>query len=246
VEERFMRRKTLTVSLSIAALFASFGGLVRGSAITPDSIPNPPGMVASTGNTTVPSNNLVSIQYTGLGLNFNYAALTRIDGMKVWAPVDPVAVPAVGIAGSPPPSPPPLSIGYGSWTGGNLVVPGTLKAASVYSLTLKIVGAPVAVNWYNSHGQALGSVTHVGGPLFHGGDLYTWKGGGVSMFSVSVPAQTPTDNNYPAWGVAEVSFVTSPEPSSLVLAALGAAGAALRFGRKHLKQRREERKEREK
>lgn len=209
-----------------AAAFIFAASAAQAEMITPDSIPNPPAAVASAYSTPVPAGNLVTTQYAGLGLNFSFAAITHLDGATVWAPVQPQAIPAHGIPTGPPPPP---QIGYESWMGGNLVVPGTLKSASVYSMTMEIVGAPVTLNAFSSHWQELGSVGPDGiGP--HGGSLYTFSGGNISGFSVSVPVEVPTDANYPKWGIAAVSFANNPEPSSLVLAGLGALGLAARFG----------------
>jgi hypothetical protein len=212
------------------AAFVFAASATRAEWITPDSIPNPPAAVGSAGGTPVPSGNLVATQYSGLGLNFTYAAITQLSGAAVWAPVDPQAMPASRVVGGPPGPFPPPQISYGPWMpGGNFVVPGTLKPTSVYTMTLEIVGRPVMVDAWSLHGQALGSVGPDGiGP--HGGNLYTLSGGGISSFDVFVPVMDPPDTNYPAWGIAAVSFANNPEPSSLVLAGLGALGLAARFG----------------
>jgi hypothetical protein len=211
-------------TLATALVFAA--SAARAEWITPDSISNPPGAVGSANGTAVPVGNLVSTQYTGLGLNFTAAAITHLNGVNVWAPVPTFAEPAVGVVGGPPASSPPPYIWYGPWMpGGNFVVPGTLKPTSVYSMTLEIMGAPVSVDAWTSRGQALGSVGPDRiGP--HGGNLYTISGGGISSFDVFVPVMDPPDTNYPAWGLAAVSFSNNPEPSSLVLAGLGALGLA--------------------
>jgi hypothetical protein len=161
-----------------------------------------------------------------LGLNFSFAAITHLDGVNVWAPAQPQGIPAHGIPSGP--YPPPLII-YESWQGGNFIVPGTMKPTSVYSMMLEIVGASVTVDAFNSRWQELGSVGP-DGMGSHGGRLYKFSSGDISAFSISVPVMAPSDANYPAWGVAEVSFTTNPEPSSLVLAGLGALGLAARFG----------------
>lgn len=211
---------------ALAAAFVLTASAARAEMITPDSISSPPGAVSSAYSTPVPAANLVTTQYTGLGLNFSFAAITHLDGATVWAPAQPQAIPAHGISTGPPPPP---QIGYESWMGGNFVVPGTVKATSVYSTMLEIVGAPVTVNAFNSHWKELGSVGPDGiGP--HGGNLYAFSGGNISAFSVSVPVEAPSDANYPQWGIAAVSFMNNPEPSGLVLAGLGALGFAARFG----------------
>lgn len=215
---------------ALAAVFSFVTPAAHAEIITPDSIPNLPSAIASTGGTAVPLGNLVSSQYSGLGLNFSFAAITHMNGTEVWSPAQPLVAPPIGVAGSPPPNYPPAQIGYMTWlAGGNFVAPGTLKPTSVYSMTLEIVGAPVTVEALGSRWQELGSTGPDGiGP--HGGSLYTLGGGGIRAFTVSVPVRAASDDNYPAWGVAEVSFSNNPEPSSLVLAGLGALGLAARFG----------------
>lgn len=217
----------LAIAFGLAAPFA------QGSLITPDSIPNPPQAVGSADGTPVPAANLVTSQYAGLGLSFSSAAITRINGATVWAPVQMYAVPAGQIAGQPPPIAPPPAIGYEPWSGGFFVLPGTSKPASISSMTLEIVGASVGVDIWNSQWQGLGTVgpgPNGIGP--HGGRLYTFSGRDISSFDVFVPiidGLPPADIHYPAWGIAQVSFTTNPEPSALVLAALGALGLAGRF-----------------
>jgi hypothetical protein len=217
-------------ALSMMFIFAA--SAARADLITPDSIPNPPAAVASADGTPVPSGSLVTTQYTGLGLNFTDAAITRLNGATVWVPVDPQAMPASSAVGWPPGPFPPPQISYGPWIpGGNFVVPGTTKPTSVYSMTLEIVGRSVVVDAWGLHGVAVGAVGPNGiGP--HGGSLYTLSGGNISAFDVFVPVMDPPDTNYPAWGIASVSFTNHPEPSSLVLAGLGALGLAARFGRR--------------
>lgn len=199
----------------------------RGSLITPDSIPNPPTAVSAAGGTPVFAANLVTTQYSALGLNFSNAAITRLNGVKVWAPVEGIAIPASEAAGQPPPIY-TAPLGYSSWEGGgNFVVPGTTKATSVYSMSLEIMGNGYrAVQVYNSRWQMLGFAMPEGmGP--HGGELYAYSGGNISAFSVVVPTMDPPDTYYPPWGVAQVSFVSTPEPSGLVLAGLGTVGLVL-------------------
>jgi hypothetical protein len=222
-----MRGKKFGSSLVLLNLFAISIPTTHASLITPDSIPLPPASVNSAGGTPVPTANLVTTQYTGLGLNFSNAAITRLNGVKVWAPVEAIAVPASEAAGQPPPiyiAP----LGYTSWAGGgNFVVPGTTKATSVYSMSLEIMGNGFrAVQVYNSRWQMLGFAMPEGmGP--HGGELYAYSGGNIGAFSVVVPTMDPPDTYYPPWGVAQVSYVSTPEPSGLVLAGLGTLGIVL-------------------
>lgn len=215
---------------ALAAAFSFLAAPARAEMITPDSIPHPPGAIGSAGGTAVLPANLVSTQYSGLGLNFSFAAITRLSGVTVWAPAQPQVIPASGVEGWPPSNYPPARIGYMTWlAGGSFVVPGSSKPTTVYAATLEIMGAPVTVDALNSKWQMVGSAGPDGiGP--HGGHLYTLRGGGIRAFTVSVPELPAPEPNYPAWGVAGVSFATNPEPSSLLLAGLGALGLAARFG----------------
>ena len=214
----------------LAAVLGFAASGAQAEMITPDSIPNPPGAIGSAGGTPVSSANLVSTQYSGQGLNFSFAAITRLSGVTVWAPAQPQAIPASYVIGWPPSNYPPARIGYMTWmAGGSFVDPGTGKPTSVYSMTLEIMGAPVTVDALNSKWQVVASTGPDGiGP--QGGYLYTLSGGGIRAFTVSVPELPVPDTNYPAWGVASVSFVNNPEPSSLLLASLGALSLAARFG----------------
>jgi hypothetical protein len=209
--------------------------------ITPDSIAHPPGAVGSANGTLVYANNLVAAQYAGLGLDFaRGAAITRLNGVNVWVPTEPLLTPLTRIIPGGPPLPFPVAriIYNGTGAGGNFVVPGTLTPTTSSSVTLEIVGRPVGVGFFNSSGGLLGTAT-VGGMGPHGGELYTFTGSGINSFSVFAPvivppfgAASPTMAINPAWGVAEVSFTPThaPEPSSLVLVGLGALGLAARFG----------------
>ncbi len=92
------------IALAVALGLAIPG--VRADLITPDSIPNPPGTVASADGTSIYSNNnLVTTQYTGLGLNFtsnalaSATAITNLNGIKVWVPASILVQPALGVAG---------------------------------------------------------------------------------------------------------------------------------------------------
>jgi hypothetical protein len=232
----FGRWLVLAVVLAFAAVE------VRADVITPDSIANPPGAVGSANSTPVNANNLVTTQYAGLGLNFSSgAAITNLNGVNVWAPAEPLMQPQSRISGGPPVNFPVAQISYnGTWSGGNFVLPGTQTPTAVSSVTLEIIGRPVTVDFFNAQGQLL-SIAALGGTGPHGGQLYTFSGSGVSSFSVFAPvidpppgAASPTMAINPVWGVAEISFTLAhaPEPSSLLLAGLGALGLAARYGRR--------------
>jgi hypothetical protein len=213
----------------------------RADIITPDSIAHPPGPVRWTNGTPVYANNLVTSQYAGLGLNFTAsAAITSLNGVNVWAPTQPLLQPLIRTVPGGPPLPFPVArISYnGPWDGANFLQPGTHTLTTVSSVTLEILGRPVGVDLFNAQGQLMGAAS-LGGTGLHGGRLYTFTGSGISSFSVFAPvidpppgAASPTMAINPAWGVAEVSFTPAhaPEPSSLILAGLGALGVVGRFG----------------
>ncbi len=219
---------TFTVSIMV------FVPVVEGSAITPDSIPNPPVAVNSASGTIVPAQQMVTTQYSGLGLDFTSTAISQLKGVAVWAPVnDAFAIPASQVVGQPPPTPPPPSIGYGMWTGdGQFVVPGTTRATSVNSFRLEIVGRGdlgTGVDVFNRQWQIIGYANPVGvGP--HGGEMYTYSGGNASAFSIFIPIMDGMPyNDYPPWGIAEISSVATPEPSTLLLASMGLLATILSF-----------------
>jgi hypothetical protein len=209
----------------------------RADVITPDSIAHPPGAVGSANGTLVFASNLVTAQYAGLGLNFaSGAAITNLNGVNVWAPTQPLLQPlSRTIPGGPPLPFPAARISYnGTWGGATFVQPGTQTPTSVSSVTLEILGRPVTVDLFNAQGHLLGTAS-LGGMGLHGGRFYTFTGSGISSFSVFAPVIVPPPGAMainPAWGVAEVSFTPAhaPEPSSLILAGLGALGVAARFG----------------
>lgn len=223
---------------ALAMLFGLAVSSARAEMITPDSIAHPPGTVGSANGTPVYLNNFVYTQYKGLGINFGSGAtITSLNGVSVWAPTEMLAQPSIGVAGAPPPNPPVAQIQYaGNWSGVNFVQPGTLKSAVATSLSVEIIGQQnvgIRVTY-------AGSKVPVGIPAYigvtsepNGGLLYTFPAGpGITSFSVFAPANGVQTASTPAWGVAEVSYTvaSAPEPSSLVLAGLGALGLAARLG----------------
>lgn len=209
---RNWRWSVLTVAFGLAS------PATRAEMITPDSIPNPPSAVASAQGTPVSLSNVVMSQYAGLGMNFNAPAITSLNGVPVWVPVN---FPA-GSGGA--------TIDYGmSSVGGSFVLPGTSKAFSPYSVTLDIVGhlgAPrFSVGGYNGMPLNITPVLqNTLGP--DGGQM--WRVSGSGIYSVYV-SSTGSDS---PWGVSEVSFspAAASEPSTFILAGLGALGLAARLG----------------
>jgi hypothetical protein len=204
---------------ALTVLFVFTAPAVRAGMITPDSIPNPPSAVASAQGTHLYANNYVSSQYAAVGLEFSSgAAITRLNGVPVWAPIG-VAVNALG------------AIDYAHSIFGRLVALGTLNPTTVSSLSVEVIslssGTPgLGVNGLN--GGALNNILPVlqNMPGPHGGQVWTFTGSGISAIQVAASATPGT------WGIAEISFTpaSAPEPSSLLLAGLGALGLATRLG----------------
>ncbi len=204
-------------ALTVLFIFATQAA--RAGMITPDSIPNPPSAVASAQGTNLYANNYVSNQYAAVGLEFSSgAAITRLNGVPVWAPIG-VAVNAVG------------AIDYAHTIFGRLVALGTLNPTTASSVSVETIslssGTPgLGVDGLN--GGALNNIVPVlqNTPGPHGGQVWTFTGTGISAVWVAA-SDTPG-----TWGIAEISFTpaSAPEPSSLVLAGLGALGLATRLG----------------
>lgn len=222
---RSWRWSALTIAFGLAVSTA------RAEMITPDSISNPPSAVGSANGTSVYATSLVTTQYAGWGLNFSSgAAITSLNGLNVWAPTtELIAEPASRIAGGPPPTFPSAMVSYYSTMTGSFVSPGSLSPTTVSSLSVDIVGHPwLMINVYGRNGQQL-DITPVIGSLA-GAQVWTFTGAGISSFSTVEAVMDPPGLVNPAWGVASVSvtLAAAPEPSSLVLAALGALGLAAR------------------
>lgn len=222
------------------AAFSFLAPAARAEMITPDSIPHPPAAVGSANGTPVYAGNLVSTQYTGLGLTFNYQwnAITRLNGVPVWVPVE--------SSGTVPSSPPPNYVWghvnyYAPWYGAYLNSLTTRNSITVSSLTVETVGHPgfFSVHVYGRNGLPL-DLTPVVQSIPGTNDERIWKFTGAGIWSFSAAVAPPPGFAKPAlainapWGVAAVSFTPpagqTPEPSGLVLAGLGALGLAARFG----------------
>jgi hypothetical protein len=221
-------------ALTVLFIFASQAA--RAGMITPDSIPNPPSSVASAQGTPVYTNNFVIGQYSGLGLVFpRGSALTQLNGMSVWAPVSPPPKLA-GPSSSGSASGSIGSIAYAWSLLGRFVLPGSLNPTAVSSLTVGTLGNPsLSMSVYGLNGQRLNIIPVIGS--IAGVHDWTFTGRGISSFFATVVPPPgggahPGAITNPAWGVAGVSFtpVSGPEPSSLVLAGLGALGLVTRLG----------------
>lgn len=211
----------------------------RADMITPDSIPNPPPAVASANGTAVYANNLVSNQYGRLGLGFgnSLTAITRLNGIPVWAPVEGVAIPAVGVIGHPIPNYPVGMVNYFSpWSGASLNSLGTQQPLTASRLTVETVSHPgfLWLRVYGHNGQVLNITPMI--RSMGNTQIWTFTGAGISSFGVNPPVDfegAGLVSNSP-WGVAAVSFAPAegqtPEPSSLALAGLGVLGLAVSFG----------------
>ena len=215
-------------ALAVALGFAT--PAAHAGLITPDSIPNPPSAVDSTNGTPVFSNNLVTTQYAGMGLNFGGAAITLLHGVSVWVPVAPAAA-SLGT----------INFSTNDSLTGRFVLPASSNAMTVSSLSLEIIGQ-IVPRVYGSNGQLLNLVPDLqSSPGLHGGEVWTFSGTGIASFSgLTVPID-PMGQGGPLpnpWGIAEVSFTpaSAPEPSSLVLAGLGALGMATRLGWRRFRQ----------
>ncbi|HEY7154127.1 MAG TPA: PEP-CTERM sorting domain-containing protein [Gemmataceae bacterium] len=230
--------------LALAVAFGFCVPAARAERIGPDSIPNAPSAVGAGNGAPVYADNLVTGQYKGMGLNFSSgAAITNLNGVNVWAPTEMLAQPQSHVSGGPPVNLPAAQISYyGTWGGVSFVAPGTTTPAVATSLSVEIIGRQdvgILVHYVNNPGVAIPASIVVASEQ-NGGRLYTFQPGpGITSFSIFAPvphlppgAAQPVMAINPAWGMGEISFTLThaPEPSSLVLAGLGALGLAARFG----------------
>ena len=206
---------------ALAVAFALAASAARAEMITPNSIPNPPSAVGSTNGTLVYSSNYVTNQYASLGLQFSGTAITQLNGVSVWTPL--------GIAASDPA--PAGAINYGWGLSGSLVSPGSSNPMTVSSLSVDVMnlsGIPTVS--VNGDGQLSSIVpTYNVGPGAGVSEVWTFTGTDITGFSISPPSTGGE------WGVSGISFTpttaTAPEPSSFILAVVGALGVAARWRR---------------
>lgn len=218
---------------ALAMIFSFATPAAHAEMITPDSIPNPPASVDSANGTPVYSGNLVSSQYASMGLTFNsWTAITHLNGVSLWAPV-----------GMPYPTP--------GQNAGNINYYSTWNEAYFNSFVTRAnmtVSSLIVETMGNSGRLSLTAIGLNGKPLqitplvqtisgSRGEESWSFNGSGIYAFTaVLAPPPALFSSNMPinpAWGIASVSFAPAgqtPEPSSLLLASLGALGLAARFG----------------
>jgi MYXO-CTERM domain-containing protein len=202
------RWSALTIALGL------FGSMAHAEMITPDSIANPPSAVTPTG--LLSANNIINNQYDGLGLRFFHAAITQLNNIPVWQGTD---------------FPYQQTINY-QGLGFTFVRPGSLVPATVSTFTLDLIGVTgtpnVVIN--SLYGRQLFYVPVLQStPGPDGGQLWTVTGPGIYTFGVGASGAQGGP-----WGVSGISFTPTPapEPSSLVLAGLGALGFVALLGRR--------------
>jgi hypothetical protein len=214
------------------AAFGFAASAAQAEWITPDSIPNPPAAVASANGTPAYADNLVWTQYGRFGLEFTtpWNAITHLNGVPVWAPV-----------GMPPYG---YSWGkinyYAQWYGAYLYgMKGRMTVSSLTVETIKNSGQlSLWVIGQESNQPLKITPTVQSVPGSNGEEIWNFKGSGIyGVAAILTPPPVAVGSSTsvnPAWGVAAISFDPPPgqvpEPSSLVLAGLGALGLAARFG----------------
>ncbi len=220
---------------ALAVAFGLTAPVAQAGMITPDSISNSPSAVASSNGTPVYRSSFVTSQYKGVGLNVTSGgAITNLNGVNVWVPTQMLGQPGSSSVGGPPGNYPVAQVNYNSILSGGFVSPGSLNPTTLSSLTVETLGNPsLSMSVYGLNGQRLTITPSIGSSA--GVQEWTFTGPGISSFSVAADTPGfghPATASNPAWGVAGVSFTpaSAPEPSSLVLAGLGALGIATRLG----------------
>ncbi len=211
---------------ALVLVFGLTSPVARADWINPDSIPNPPSAVNSANSTPVHAGNLVTTQYSGLGLSFPYpSAIATLNGVSVWAPFAASAYLPSGPSSNG-------SIDYVGSVYGMIVAPISMNPTTVSSLSVAILGGSsvsVYVYGYGPNGRLL----HITPLIESNGGVQNWTftAPGIGSFFVGQDGASTQP-----WGVAAVSLSPAPspeplpEPTSLVLAGLGALGLATRLG----------------
>ncbi len=222
----------------------------RAELLTPASIAAPPPTVPAVHGAGVPADALVDDQYRQRGVSFRGAALSEVGGVTVWVPVGAPTWPSSwgpsndeGTVNFAP--------GASSWSGmviGTLTDPEDAAPATTDRVSVEFMGvAPdgVALALYDLDGNLIGNPWETSGPGPHGGVVVAAELPGIAEFQAYRFINSTGETN--PWGVAQVEFgtsnaapppITTPEPSGLALAALGAAGLALAYWRGKIRQAR--------
>ena len=212
----------------VGALVAFAVPAARADYVTPDSIPQPPPAVdTSGGNDQIDSSaDLVTTQYTGHGLLFPSlpsfqgrisgltAAILNLNGVAVWTP-------AVSVTDNSRPEIDPFSS-----LNVQLVGPGGTEPTSASAIIAEVLGSSgIELKAYDRAGAVLGWTATPAGTGPNGGTLLSLNAPGISSFQVfKENRQIGTQD----WGVAGIGFMPSsaPEPCGLALAGVGAFALA--------------------
>jgi hypothetical protein len=189
--------------------------------ITPDSIPSPPALTTPpVQGTLVPAGGMVTDQYNSVGLMFAGVALTDINGVKAWSPLDQI------VNGTT------LDFSNKSGILAGLVIPGTQTLAKTDFLQVTLTnvaphGAEMVV--LGTHGLIgiEGSYPNASGQA-----TMAWQGTDISFFGVGLWPRLASEQA--PWGIASIEIgnlqpvhFDTPEPSTLLLTGLAAcAGIA--------------------
>ena len=212
--------------------------------ITPNSIHNPPAAVGSANGTPVYASNLVNSQYMGLGLGFGNSrtAITSLNGVPVcgagWSrrqsECSHIRRPTSKI-----PRRGNRLLQYVVWSKSQLARDAgsdngfRVNRGNDWESRFSLAGG------FGRNGLPLNIAPVVQSvPGSNGEQIWTFTGSGIYGFTAVEAVIDPLGPGKlavnPAWGVAAVSFTPpagqTPEPSSVVLAGMGALGLAVRFG----------------
>jgi hypothetical protein len=169
---------------------------------------------------------MVVDQYNSVGLEFGGVALTNINGVKAWAPLDKL------VNGTT------LDFSVQSGILGGLVVPGTQIPARTDFLQVTLTNVPpheAEMVVLGLHGL----ISIVGSyPDASGQATMAWQGSDISFFGVSKANMTgPELQEQAPWGIASIETGElqpvshdAPEPSTLILAGLAAGSAVVGYG----------------
>jgi hypothetical protein len=206
------------------AVFAIVFGVshVRADLITPGSISPTPPVTPAVQGTLVVSGGMAADQYAGLGVVFQNTALSQIGSALTWVPVD---APFPWVSHSHQLN---FASGYSGVVQGHFVLPGTTIPAVTTSLRIAfqgIAGSRAALVAYDQNGTMLGNPT--GGTLAPDGSVVlTFNAPNIASFDLY--KLLPYEQS--AWGVKQIEFgplispVQAPEPTAMVLVALGGLG----------------------